>query len=102
MSVATADVIGPETTVGGNTTGTIIVVHSPGGTGRATAISIPRDSYVDIPGGYGRHEVNSAFSRARVDVAIALWAQGPSARSSRSGRREWGEPRSRRSNSTPD
>jgi LCP family protein required for cell wall assembly len=42
-------------------TDTLIVVHVPGNGGKASAISIPRDSYVDIAGGYGKHKINSAY-----------------------------------------
>jgi LCP family protein required for cell wall assembly len=41
---------------------TLIVVHVPGNGGKATAISIPRDSYVDIAGGFGRHKINSSYA----------------------------------------
>ena len=60
---------------GGNTTDTMIVVHVPAGGAAATAISIPRDSYVDIPG-YGKHKINSAYSRARSDARGKLSQQG--------------------------
>ncbi|WP_249227142.1 LCP family protein [Kutzneria sp. CA-103260] len=47
-------------------TDTLIVVHVPGDGGKASAISIPRDSYVDIADGdgrdYGKHKINSAYS----------------------------------------
>ncbi|ATY13351.1 LytR family transcriptional regulator [Amycolatopsis sp. AA4] len=62
---------------GGNTTDTMIVVHVPAGGAAATAISIPRDSYVDIPG-YGKHKINSAYSRARSDQRGKLAQQGMS------------------------
>jgi LCP family protein required for cell wall assembly len=42
-------------------TDTLIVVHVPGDGGKASAVSIPRDSYVDIAGGYGKHKINSAY-----------------------------------------
>ncbi|WP_020660745.1 LCP family protein [Amycolatopsis benzoatilytica] len=60
---------------GGNTTDTMIVVHVPAGGAAATAISIPRDSYVDIPG-YGKHKINSAYSRARADARGKMAQQG--------------------------
>jgi LCP family protein required for cell wall assembly len=47
---------------GGDTTDTMIVVHIPAGGGEATAISIPRDSYVQLAGGYGKHKINSAYT----------------------------------------
>ncbi|RJQ85115.1 LCP family protein [Amycolatopsis panacis] len=62
---------------GGNTTDTMIVVHVPAGGAAATAISIPRDSYVDVPG-FGRHKINSAYSRARAAARGQLAASGQS------------------------
>lgn len=52
------------TSDGGDTADSIIVVHVPAGGGRATAISIPRDSFVQLADGYGKHKINSAYSRA--------------------------------------
>jgi len=48
---------------GNGRTDTILVVHVPAlGSGTATTmVSIPRDSYVPIPG-YGRDKINAAFS----------------------------------------
>jgi LCP family protein required for cell wall assembly len=47
-------------------TDTLIVVHVPGDGGKASAVSIPRDSYVDIDGPdgqhYGKHKINSAYA----------------------------------------
>jgi LCP family protein required for cell wall assembly len=60
----------------GELTDTLIVVRIPDDGKRAYAISIPRDSYVDIPGGYGKHKINSAFSRARNDKSQQLRQQG--------------------------
>jgi LCP family protein required for cell wall assembly len=59
-------------TDGGDTADSIIVVHVPAGGGRATAISIPRDSYVQLAGGYGKHKINSAYSRAVADTTDTL------------------------------
>jgi LCP family protein required for cell wall assembly len=50
---------------GGDSTDTLIVLHIPAGTGPVVAISIPRDSYVQIAGGFGRHKINSAYSYAK-------------------------------------
>ncbi|WP_206790499.1 LCP family protein [Amycolatopsis sp. MtRt-6] len=61
---------------GGDTTDTMIVVHIPAGGAAATAISIPRDSYVDIAGGYGKHKINSAYSRGKSAAMSGLRAQG--------------------------
>lgn len=46
---------------GGQRTDTIIVVHVPTFGGTPTMVSIPRDSYVEIPG-YGQDKINAAFS----------------------------------------
>ncbi|GAA4825351.1 hypothetical protein GCM10023201_09690 [Actinomycetospora corticicola] len=58
---------------GGDSTDTIIVLHIPGGGGPATGFSIPRDSYVDVTGGFGTHKINSAYSygsnAARQDLS---------------------------------
>lgn len=45
---------------GGNRTDTIMLLHKPD-SGASTLVSIPRDSYLDIPG-HGRDKVNAAFS----------------------------------------
>ncbi|WP_137722773.1 LCP family protein [Prescottella subtropica] len=45
---------------GGQRTDTIIVVHVPK-SGPTTMVSLPRDSYVPIPG-YGRDKINAAFA----------------------------------------
>ncbi len=44
-------------------TDTMIVLHVPADGSRASLISFPRDSYVDIPG-YGRNRINAAYSNA--------------------------------------
>jgi LCP family protein required for cell wall assembly len=76
-------------------TDTLILVHIPNDTSKPAALlSIPRDSYVDIPGGYGKHKINSAYSRAMNDSAEALRKQGVSdakqllAQSQSAGRKE--------------
>ncbi|WP_291480347.1 LCP family protein, partial [Corynebacterium sp.] len=46
---------------GGARTDSIIVVHVPAFGGKPTMVSIPRDSYVSIPG-YGEGKINSAFA----------------------------------------
>ncbi len=45
----------------GRRTDTIILVHVPSGSGKASLISIPRDSYLPIPGN-GENKVNAAFA----------------------------------------
>ncbi|MCX2933476.1 LCP family protein [Mycobacterium sp. CVI_P3] len=49
--------------LGNGRTDTILVVHIPalGSSGPTTMVSIPRDSYVDIPG-YGMDKINAAFA----------------------------------------
>ena len=61
---------------GESNTDTMILVHIPNGGSRATAISIPRDSYVDIAGGYGEHKINSAFAWGKNAAIGGLRQQG--------------------------
>jgi LCP family protein required for cell wall assembly len=61
---------------GGDTTDTMIVVHIPAGGGAATAISIPRDSYVQIAGGFGMHKINSAYTYGKQAALKTLRAKG--------------------------
>lgn len=46
--------------IGSGRTDTIMLMHIPA-TGKATLLSIPRDSYVEIPG-YGMDKINAAFA----------------------------------------
>lgn len=46
--------------IGTGRTDTIMLMHIPNG-GKATLLSIPRDSYVEIPG-YGMDKINAAFA----------------------------------------
>jgi LCP family protein required for cell wall assembly len=54
---------------------TIILLHVPADGSRATAISIPRDTYVEVPG-YGRNKINSAYPTATVEAANKLRQEG--------------------------
>jgi LCP family protein required for cell wall assembly len=54
---------------------TIIVLHVPQGGGAAAAFSIPRDSYVDIPG-YRRDKINAAYPATKALAAERLVADG--------------------------
>lgn len=45
-------------------TDTMILVHIPVDGTRAIAISFPRDSWVELAGGFGHHRLNSAFAYA--------------------------------------
>jgi LCP family protein required for cell wall assembly len=62
---------------GGGTADSLTIVHVPAGGGRATAISIPRDAYVDLGQGLGRHKINSAWSRAAAQATDAITRSGP-------------------------
>jgi LCP family protein required for cell wall assembly len=58
-------------------TDTIILLHVPSGPeAQATAVSIPRDSFVEIAGDRGTHKINSAYRRGMQDAEDALLAQG--------------------------
>jgi len=46
--------------IGGQRSDTILVLHMPANGGRPVLISIPRDSYVNIPG-HGMDKINAAF-----------------------------------------
>ncbi|MFI5587675.1 LCP family protein [Amycolatopsis sp. NPDC051758] len=59
-------------------TDSLIFVHIPNDGSKAVAISLPRDTYVDIPGGYGKHKINSAYARAMLSARKDLQAQGVS------------------------
>jgi LCP family protein required for cell wall assembly len=56
---------------------TIIVLHIPADGGGATAFSIPRDSYVDIPG-YRKDKINAAYPATKALKADELVAGGMS------------------------
>ncbi|MGH3744032.1 MAG: LCP family protein [Mycobacteriales bacterium] len=51
---------------GGQNTDTIIVMHLAPNNGPATLVSIPRDSYVPIPG-HGTFKINSAYADGEAD-----------------------------------
>jgi LCP family protein required for cell wall assembly len=69
-------------------TDTIILLHvSALPSEPAVAISIPRDSYVTLADGSGKHKINSAYSRGLIAAEQRLSAQGISgAELDRSGR----------------
>jgi LCP family protein required for cell wall assembly len=60
----------------GELTDTMILVRIPNDGRRVVAISLPRDLYVELPDGYGKHKLNSAFTRAKSATAERLTAQG--------------------------
>lgn len=47
--------------VGGQRTDTIMLLHVPSGGGPTVLVSVPRDSYVPIPG-HGRNKINAAYA----------------------------------------
>ncbi|TWE23927.1 LytR family transcriptional attenuator [Prauserella muralis] len=57
-------------------TDTMILVHIPQDGTRAVAISFPRDSWVELAGGYGTHKLNSAFVYAYNDRFETLQQEG--------------------------
>ena len=57
-------------------TDTMILVHIPQDGTRAVAISFPRDSYVEIADGFGKHKINSALARQKNDTAQRLREEG--------------------------
>jgi LCP family protein required for cell wall assembly len=57
-------------------TDTLIFVHIPNDGSKAVAISLPRDSYVDIPGGFGKHKINSAYASGMLAARKDLQKQG--------------------------
>lgn len=54
---------------------TIILVHVPADGSSATAFSIPRDSYVNIPG-YRQDKINAAYPATKAEAAQKLVAEG--------------------------
>jgi LCP family protein required for cell wall assembly len=56
-------------------TDTLIIVHIPANGGQATGISIPRDSWVNIPG-YDQNKINSAYAAAKNSALPQLNAKG--------------------------
>jgi LCP family protein required for cell wall assembly len=65
---------GPDT--GELDTDTMILLHVPAGGQQAVAISFPRDSFVQLAGGFGEHRLNSAFAYAHNAEAGHLRGQG--------------------------
>ncbi|EID55480.1 LCP family protein [Saccharomonospora xinjiangensis] len=56
-------------------TDTLILLHVPNDGKKAVALSMPRDSYVTIPG-FGQHKLNSAYARGKLAAKKDLQAQG--------------------------
>jgi LCP family protein required for cell wall assembly len=87
------DELSAGTDTGTLNTDTLVLVRVPNDpTAVATAISIPRDSYVDVPG-FGTHKINSAYERAMTDARASLEERGVTGadletQASQAGRRE--------------
>ncbi|OLF08298.1 hypothetical protein BU204_34415 [Actinophytocola xanthii] len=62
---------------GERNTDTMILVHIPVDGTRAVAISFPRDSWVELAGGFGNHRLNSAFAYAYNDARERLANTAP-------------------------
>lgn len=60
---------------GEENTDTIIMVHIPNDGSKAFAFSLPRDSYVSIPG-FGKHKINSAYARGKAAARKKLLDSG--------------------------
>ncbi len=60
----------------GDLTDTLILVRIPNDGSKAVGISLPRDSFVDIPGGFGKHKINSAYGRAKIAKTAELREEG--------------------------
>ncbi len=56
-------------------TDTMILMHIPDNGGPSVGISIPRDSWVSIPG-YGPNKINAAYAEAKATSTKQLKAQG--------------------------
>ncbi len=61
LSAAERKALGVGGNAAGRRTDSIILVHTPGGSGKPVLISVPRDSYLSIPG-HGKNKVNAAFA----------------------------------------
>ena len=69
---------GSSSDVGGYNTNTLILLHVPADGSPATAVSVPRDDWVDIPN-LGWHKIKEAYGRAKAaaESALAKAGSGP-------------------------
>lgn len=67
--------VGSSSEVGGYNTNTMILIHIPAGGGRAVAISIPRDDYVEVPG-LGMKKIKEAYGLVKYTNETQLVKQG--------------------------
>ncbi|TDV53632.1 LCP family protein [Actinophytocola oryzae] len=71
------DALNAGDATGVQNTDTMMVVHIPADPEKkAFAVSLPRDSYVDIAGGFGEHKLNSAYVRGKNEEASRLQGSG--------------------------
>ena len=66
---------------GGYNTNALILLHVPGDSGRAQAISIPRDDYVDFPDspdGTSKGKIKEAYGLAKAQKETAMRGEGVS------------------------
>ncbi len=68
LSEAEAERLGTGGDIGSTRTDTIMLLHMPL-TGQATLMSIPRDSYVEVPG-YGYDKINAAFALGGPELLV--------------------------------
>ncbi|MCA1227192.1 LCP family protein [Saccharopolyspora sp. 6M] len=61
---------------GGDLTDTMILVRIPNGGQRASAVSFPRDTMVQLGNGYGEQKLNSALGRAKSEARHRLEQDG--------------------------
>jgi LCP family protein required for cell wall assembly len=67
---------GSSSDVGGYNTNTLILLHVPADGSQAVALSIPRDDYVDLPDGMGKHKIKEAYGRSKAAAETAAHANG--------------------------
>ncbi|MFE9421721.1 LCP family protein [Kitasatospora sp. NPDC006697] len=68
---------GDSSEIGGYNTNTLIVLHIPAAGGKVTALSLPRDDYVQTDGADGRmHKIKEAYGIAKGIAEPKLAAQG--------------------------
>lgn len=63
----------------GQRTDTIMLLHVPSGGGPTVLISVPRDSYVPIPG-HGRNKINSAYALGGAPLLVRTLEQATGVR----------------------
>jgi LCP family protein required for cell wall assembly len=60
--------------IGGQRTDTIMLLHVPAGGGPTVLVSVPRDSYVPVPG-RGRDKINAAYSSGGAPLLVRTLEQ---------------------------